>query len=94
MAAPTEVGQSPTILSGSWGASKHAGDHARAANMLHFKLEALKCNCQGQLDQGEGLTLRTWRKKPTPFSSKLSSTEEMDSGQILFICLKVSQILL
>lgn len=58
------------------------------------QLEALKFNYRGQLDPGEGLTLRIRRKRNTPFSSKLSGTEEMDSSQILFICLKVSQILL
>lgn len=58
------------------------------------QLEALKFNYRGQLDPGEGLTLRIRRKRNTPFSSKLSGTKEMDSSQILFIRLKVSQILL
>lgn len=56
------------------------------------QLEALKFNYQGQLDPGKGLALRTWRKKSTPFSSKLARAEEMDPSQILFTRLKVSQI--
>lgn len=52
--------------------------------------EALKFNCQGQLDSGKGLTLRIWRRE----HCKLSGAEEKDTSQGFFMHLKVSQTLL
>lgn len=93
MAAPTEVGLSPPPL-----VADRELQSPRVTMLKCFtsnantssEPEALKFNYQGQLDWGKGLTLRIRRRE----HCKLSGAEEMDSSQVLFICLKVSQTLL
>lgn len=90
---PHGDGTVPTLSGGRQGPSKPSVTTLKCFTSntnTNSQPEAEKFNYQGQLDLGKGLTLRVWRRE----HCKLSGAEEMDSGQGLFVCLKVSQALL
>lgn len=89
---PHGDGTVPTLSGGRQGPSKPSVTTLKCFTSntnTNSQPEAEKFNYQGQLDLGKGLTLRVWRRE----HCKLSGAEEMDSGQGLFMCLKVSQAL-